>query len=243
MTRTLRVGCVGYLNARPLIDGWPGEVHFDNPAALCAQLARGALDVALVSSFEYLRDPQYAIVDGIAIASRGPVYSVIVASTKPFAQLDRIQLDPASVTSVNLLRCLSKAALSASGGDGKLLIGDQAIRFRAEHESRYRITDLGQLWSERTSLPFVYALWLVRPGVNPAAVAEELRLIRDRNIQRIGELAASQRDFAPEFVRRYWTDYLRFEFADREKAGLIKFRSLCEERGILPRDNGPLKLV
>ena len=74
-----RLGCVKYLNARPLIYGWPGEVRFDHPAVLCDLLAANQLDLALVSSFEYLRNPIYSIVDGVSIASHGPVYSVFVA--------------------------------------------------------------------------------------------------------------------------------------------------------------------
>ena len=46
----LRIGCVKYLNALPLIRGWPGEVDFDHPSALCQRVAIGELDVALVSS-------------------------------------------------------------------------------------------------------------------------------------------------------------------------------------------------
>ena len=34
-----------------LIHGWEGPVQFDHPSALCRQLAAGALDVSLVSSF------------------------------------------------------------------------------------------------------------------------------------------------------------------------------------------------
>jgi chorismate dehydratase len=66
---SLRVGCVKYLNARPLIHGWSGAVVFDHPAALCAQLEADELDVALVSSFELFRQSACAIVDGVAIAS------------------------------------------------------------------------------------------------------------------------------------------------------------------------------
>ncbi|MBO0696299.1 MAG: hypothetical protein J2P56_09395, partial [Verrucomicrobia bacterium] len=69
----LRIGCVKYLNARPLIHGWDGEVDFDHPSALCNKLAAGKLDVALVSSFEFLRNPIYRIVDHISISSDGPV--------------------------------------------------------------------------------------------------------------------------------------------------------------------------
>ena len=39
----------------------------------------GELDVALVSSFEFLRNPIYRIVDDVSISSDGPVYSVVVA--------------------------------------------------------------------------------------------------------------------------------------------------------------------
>ena len=42
----LRVGCVQYLNAQPLIYGWQGPVIFDHPSSLCRQLAAGELDVA-----------------------------------------------------------------------------------------------------------------------------------------------------------------------------------------------------
>src|SRR5207248_11358760 len=77
--RMLPIGCVKYLNARPLIRGWASEVDFDHPSALCKRLADGELDVALVSSFEFLRNPIYRIVDDVSISSDGSVYSVFVA--------------------------------------------------------------------------------------------------------------------------------------------------------------------
>ena len=57
-------------------------MRFDHPSTLCRQLAAGELDVALVSSFEYLRNPIYSIVDRVAIASDGPVFSVILAAPR-----------------------------------------------------------------------------------------------------------------------------------------------------------------
>jgi predicted solute-binding protein/REP element-mobilizing transposase RayT len=104
--KPLRLGCVKYLNARPLITGWDGAVDFDYPSALCRKLERGELDVALVSSLEFLRRPIYRIVDGVSISSRGPVYSVIVAHSEHLSRASEIEIDPASETSVALLRCL-----------------------------------------------------------------------------------------------------------------------------------------
>ena len=102
----LRIGCVKYLNARPLIHGWSGAVDFDHPAALCRKLEHGDLDVALVSSLEYLRRPIYRIVDGVSISAHGAVYSVIVAHNEDLSRAQEIEIDPASETSVALLRCL-----------------------------------------------------------------------------------------------------------------------------------------
>src|SRR6201993_5162687 len=106
LERMLRIGCVKYLNARPLIRGWSGEVDFDHPSVLCKRLAGGQLDIALVSSFEFLRNPIYRIVDDVSISSDGPVYSVVVAYCGEFSKIEEIELDPASETAVNLLRCV-----------------------------------------------------------------------------------------------------------------------------------------
>jgi predicted solute-binding protein len=90
--KSVRVGCVKYLNARPLIRGWPGEVEFDHPSALCQRLAKGQLDVALVSSFEFLRNPIYRIVDDVSISSDGPVYSVVVGHRGEFSNIEQLNL-------------------------------------------------------------------------------------------------------------------------------------------------------
>jgi predicted solute-binding protein len=271
-----RVGCVGYLNARPLIRGWPGQVTLDNPATLCAQLARRDLDVALVSSFEFLRNPIYRIVDGVSISSHGPVYSVIVAHHGNISEIDEIQLDPASETSVNLLRCLLAerglsprlVARSTSSGVGarvlrrgkdlplgtaasatrraRLLIGDQAIRFRLEHGEEFEYWDFGEEWSRSRgiNLPFVYALWLVRPEVvDPESIADRLRALRDENLAKIDTLIAAESEFDREFCARYYAEHLRFTFGEKEKAGLREFRRLCEKHGLLPKREVEFNLV
>ena len=192
--KSVRVGCVKYLNARPLIRGWPGNVEFDHPSALCQRLAKGQLDVALVSSFEFLRNSIYRIVDGVSISSDGPVYSVVVAHRGEFSNIEEIELDPASETAVNLLRCLlAELGLSArlTGGipesaglpRARLIIGDQAIRFRKNHADPFQFWDLGEQWKKLTGLPFVYALWLIRPEVADAkSIAQRLRALRDKNL-------------------------------------------------------------
>ena len=249
----VRIGCVGYLNAHPLIHGWPGGVRFDHPAALCQQLAAGELDVALVSSFEYLRHPIYSIVDGVAIASDGPVYSVILASCGEIEELREVVTDPASATSTNLLRCLLGergvtphfvTAGEIEPGRGQLFIGDQAIRFRRETGARYRIMDLGEEWKTQTGLPFVYALWLIRPEFQARRqIAEVIRSLGKRNRTRLETVIAAQAKAERVFCQFYFRDCLRFTFAEEEKKGFHKFAELCVGQRILPSVPSSLELV
>jgi predicted solute-binding protein len=302
--KPLRIGCVKYLNARPLIHGWPGHVTLGNPAALCAQLARGDLDVALVSSFELLRNPIYRIVDDVSISSAGPVYSVFVAYRDDIFAIDEIELDPVAETSGNLLRCLlaelnlnprlvgkdqlekraqrevlgsagcqpavagslpatpggtphaaklsrtsrqtaetnrlaayaPQTSRSKSSAGARLLIGDQAIRFRREHATEFHFWDLGEQWKKLVDLPFVYALWLVRPEVQDAkSIAERLRELRDENLANIDELIAEEKEFDRDFCSRYYQENLRYRLGEDEKEGLKAFQILSAKHGLLPQ--------
>src|SRR6266404_38448 len=288
----LRIGCVRYLNARPLIRGWPGDVEFDHPSALCQRLAKGELDVALVSSFEFLRNPIYRIVDDVSISSDGSVYSVVVAHHGRISDVEEIELDPASQTAVNLLRCLlaekalrprlvgnidlqsvrpaglqpaaRDAAENISAGRtgnmpmsltarrARLLIGDQAIRFRQQYAKEFSFWDLGEQWKKLIGLPFVYALWLIRPEVaDPKAIANRLRDLRDENLANlnklIAEVVAGIAEPGPkldqQFVLRYYRKYLRFTFGEKEKQGLRTFANLCSRHALIPKRDLELSLV
>lgn len=249
----LRLGCVKYLNAQPLIHGWRGPVHFDHPSALCRRLAAGELDVALVSSFEYLRHPIYSIVDRLAIASDGPVFSVILVHLGPIEELREVVVDPASETSVNLLRCLlAERGLEArfvSNGEigrarGQLLIGDQAIRFRQQSKRRHQLLDLGAEWKARIKTPFVYALWLIHPDyAEKSKIAEALRSLGKQNLDHLDALVAVQPEADRAFCESYYRDCLRFIFGDAEKAGFTRFGELCGQQRLLPAAPPALRLV
>jgi chorismate dehydratase len=251
----LRIGCVKYLNARPLIRGWLGRVDFDHPSNLCRKLARGDLDVALVSSLEYLRQPIYRIVDGVSISACGPVYSVVLAHERPLDAISVIERDTASQTSLVLLELLLRkrkiapqivraGAPVANATPAKLLIGDQAIQFRTKQGAKFEYWDLAQAWHEMTGLPFVFALWLVRPEVNsPNEIADRLRRIRDENLRKIDDLIAAETDVSAAFCRKYYCEHLCFDFGQKEKDGLREFHRLCRANAILVASELPLHLV
>jgi len=223
-------------------------VDFDHPSALCNKLAAGELDLALVSSFEFLRNPTYRIVDDISISSAGPVYSVIVAYRGGISGVDEIEIDPASETSGNLLRCLlaelnlaprlRRTMTSVIGARrARLLIGDQAIRFREKHTEEFDFWDLGEQWNKLVGLSFVYALWLIRPEVRDfKSLANRLREIRDENLADIDSLISEEIDFDHDFCRRYYRENLRFSFGEKEKAGLREFNERCWEQRLLPQE-------
>ena len=253
--KSLRIGCVKYLNARPLIRGWPGQVDFDHPSALCKRLASGELNIALVSSFEFLRNPIYRIVNDVSISSVGPVYSVVVAHSGDISGIDEIELDPAAETSGNLLRCLlaklnlaprfiRTSTSSITDRRARLLIGDQAIRFRQNHRDEFHFWDLGEQWNKLADLPFVYALWLIRSEVIEAKrIASRLRKLRDENLAKIDDLIGEEKDFEHDFCSRYYRENLRFGFGKREREGLKIFQKLCEKHDLIQKREVKFELV
>jgi chorismate dehydratase len=144
MTR-VRLGAVGYLNARPHVFGLDRtsrfDLRFDVPSQCAALLHEGEIDVGLIPSIEYLRG-SYAIVPDVAIASSGPVSSVMLYATRPMAEVRSIALDTSSRTSVALTRILCAREFHIqpmfephgpdlesmlAHNDAALIIGDQAL--------------------------------------------------------------------------------------------------------------------
>ena len=251
----LRIGCVQYLNAKPLIHGYDGPVVFDHPSVLARDLSRGLLDVALVPVFEVLRDPRYLIADGVAIASDGPVHSVFLAHRGPLEKVRTIALDPASLTSVHLLQVLLAeyhglrpqcvdAATFRGEADAELLIGNQAIDFRHEHAKTHEFLDLGEEWKRCTGLPFVYAPWLIREDLpNAKEAADELRELGRAGVAHIDEIVMKEKFHDADFRRRYLTHHIRFVLGPREKAGIAKFRELLGKQGFIELGGAPLKYI
>jgi chorismate dehydratase len=237
----LRVGPVSFLNARPLIWGLnPTLLETDVPAVLSQKFFASELDVALLPVFEILRAGGSAIVDNVGIACYGEVFSVVVASRTSFSQSGEIYLDPASRSSVALLRVL--LAEYYPGGPtiaegrvipenaARLLIGDAAIEFRRRHGSAWRYHDLGLLWKIHTGLPFVFAVWAVSQRASHL-VFDALRAVKAQGLAARHEIAANESD--PEFAYRYLTKHIRYDVGPDEKIGIRRFEKLARRHGIL----------
>ncbi len=256
MSRRIRIGAVTYLNTKPLIHQLEqlapeAELLLDLPSRLADQLAAGSLDVALIPIVEVFRGQGYRILSDMAIASRGPVLSVTVFSKMPWQQIRTLALDEGSLTSAALVQVLlqkryhHKVAtrpflmdqpIEECDADAVLLIGDRAMR--AALPGYAYSCDLGQEWTEWTGLPFVYAVWAVRPGIDLGNVAEALLASKKRGIENVAEIAwneaqALQLDAA--FCRRYLTNIIKFDLGPAEWEGLRRFHTLTAELGLAPQ--------
>jgi chorismate dehydratase len=252
----IRVGAVNYLNTKPLIHELlaiaPGvELVLDVPSRLADDLRAGRLEVALIPAIEYFRAGAYTIVPNIAIATRGPVLSVTLFSRKPWASIRRVALDEGSRTSAALTQILLRKRYGVqpeveplpmerpaeeADTDAVLLIGDRAMR--ACLPGFAHAYDLGQEWHRWTGLPFVYAFWAVRKGVDLGPVAEALQEAKRRGLDRTGIIAheeAANLGLDAGFCRRYLASILHFDLGPAELAGLRRYYELAGELGLAPR--------
>lgn len=256
MESAIRIGAVNYLNTKPLICDLEllapeAELVLDLPSRLADQLAEGRLDVALIPVIEYFRAGSYSIVPNIAIASRGPVLSVTLFSRVAWPSIRRLALDEGSRTSAALTQVLLRQRhgvrpevvplplnqpAEEADADAVLLIGDRAMH--ACLPGFAHAYDLGREWHDWTGLPFVYAFWAVREGVELGPVAEVLAEAKRRGCARIGAIA--QREAAllgldAGFCRRYLQSIIHFDLGPSEQAGLQRYYQLACELELAPR--------
>lgn len=241
----LRVGSVPYLNAVPLTCGLEEQVVFATPSKLAEMLRRDELDAALVSVVEVLFANRYDILDGIAIASLGEVKSVLIAHARPLEEAREIFCDTASLTSVQLARVLlAERGLQpefkplpsydfSQLPDYALLIGDRALDLLLAPR-RHEIWDLGAAWFELTRLPFVYAVWALRRGLESSNLRRQLREARDFGLDTLDHIIASRTDYTLDFRKDYLGWHIHFHLGADEKRGLAKFIELLRKHGAAP---------
>ena len=235
-----RVGSVSYLNAVPLTRGLESEVMFATPAKLAEMLRRDELDAALVSITEVLFNDRYDVLDGIAVASLGEVKSVILAHKPPFSEIKKVLCDPASLTSVNLLKVLfAEQGLTpvlsplqsydkAKNSDAVLLIGDPAIDF-VRSSPPHHIYDLGAAWYELTALPFVYAVWALRRGIDHERLRVHLRDAKDFGLDTLDYIISSRTEYDHQFRKDYLGWHIHYHLGSEEKRGIAKFIELLRK--------------
>jgi len=240
-----RVGSVKALNAVPLTRGLENEIVYDTPSSLAQMLQRDELDAALVSIVEVLFHDRYDILDGIAVASLGEVKSVFLAHRKPLVAVQEIYCDPASLTSVALLKVLLadrglkpefkplEKYSAAAEKDFVMLIGDQALDFMFANQT-HEIFDLGAAWTELTQLPFVYAVWAMRRDVHTPELRRQLREARDFGLDTLDYIIASRPEYTEDFRKDYLGWHIHYHLGSDERRGVARFIELLRKYELGP---------
>jgi len=246
---TIRVGAVNYLNAKPLIERLAHfapniDLSLDLPSRLADQLAAGDIDVGLIPVVEYFRGRNYSLIPNIAIASRGPVLSVTLFSRKPWAEIRSVALDEGSRSSAALAQILLRKRYSVHPSiqplpidapaetlntDAVLLIGDRAMHACLPG---YRFAyDLGREWTDWTGLPFVYAVWAVRAGIDLGDTEAAFHRAKEHGVTHAGEIAQREAPLLgldPGYCRRYLDTLIRYDLGPEELAGMERYRALID---------------
>jgi chorismate dehydratase len=243
---SFRVGSVPYLNAVPLTRGLEDQIVLATPARLAEMLKRDELDAALVSITEVLFTDRYDVLDGVGVASLGEVKSVFLAHRGPVEQAKEIFCDNASLTSVQLLKVLlAERGLTpqfkplasdafADMPDYALLIGDPAIDFVRRSPSSHEIWDLGQAWYELTDLPFVYAVWALRRGIENSSLRTKLREAKEFGLDTLDYVISSRPEFDLDFRKDYLGWHIHYHLGTDEKRGVARFADFLRKHSGQP---------
>jgi cyclic dehypoxanthinyl futalosine synthase len=265
--KKLKVAAVSFLNARPITYGLERglgddrfELSFELPSRCAQLLASGEVDVGLIPVAAYAEsEVPLRAVPGVAIASLGPVRTVLLVGDVPWTELEEIALDGASRSSAALLKLLCRdrglsprfrevphdeVSSAARGRTGALVIGDAGF---AAAETYAHVVDLGEVWRETTGLPFVYAVWAGRPDVLGADEIGILQqslsegMIHRAEIARGWAEATPHREGAPSLYERYLTENIRYRLGSEELSGVAAFFDRGHAAGLF-RERARLRL-
>lgn len=249
------VGCVSYLNSKPLIDPLVDrpdvEVHFAVPARLVDLMAARQVDAALMPIVDYQNCPiPVVLAPGGAICCDGPTLTVRIFSKVPPTDITHLYADTDSHTSVILaqviLRELYKRepkliaanmyAPPPAEAQTLLLIGDKVVN-GAPSDAEYPFQlDLGEQWKRLTGLPFVFAMWMMPADKANADLATLLAEARQRGgeiTDHLVEKYAAEKRWPADLARRYFTEYLQYAVTPRCRQGIEKFFELAAKHKLL----------
>ncbi|WP_096200939.1 menaquinone biosynthetic enzyme MqnA/MqnD family protein [Bacillus sp. FJAT-45350] len=267
---TLVIGEISYTNILPLYYYLERNKLIENgcsfvpqiPSQLNEGMSKGVVDVGGISSFSYGEHfDKYHLLPNLSVSSHREVGSIFLFSKVPIEELNekKIALTSSSATSINLLKVILHHFYQYQvdyhvtkpnfhemmlDHDACLLIGDDAIVTKWNHEKDIYRYDLGQLWYEHTGFPMTYAVFAVRNQVieNQGALLEALYE------QFLMSKKKSQHDqFQPMITEirnlfggssSFWNEYfagLCYDLEMRQLEGLRYYYKLAYEQGLLTK--------
>ena len=250
--QVLRIGSVSYLNAKPLIYGLDHspdiDLHLEVPSRLLSGLREKRFDIALLPVIDYQRLDHLCMVPSGGIGCDGPTLTVRIFSKKPIGQIRSLACDTDSHTSVALARVILAEQYGVSPeftdlihgegppADARLLIGDKVVC--EEPPGFDHQLDLGHAWKVLTGLPFVFAIWTARNGVDLGDLPLRLSQARVEGLAHVNELIARHalpRGWPPGMALQYLTVYLKFEIGPMQLEAIELFHRLAAKHGMIEK--------
>lgn len=257
----IRLGCVSYLNAKPLIYGLEEDagvrLMLDVPSRLLAGLREQRFDVALLPIIDYQRIDHVRLLSAGGIGSFGLTLTVRIFSRTPIDRIETLACDTDSHTSVALARIVlsemygrrpefvvlpTKASPGEDDIATKLLIGDKVVC--PEPVGYPHQLDLGAAWKELTGLPFLFAGWVARQDVELGDLSARLERAKRRGHEHLDEIIekhARPRGWPGELARRYLSEHLQYDVGEAQWRAVALFHQYAARYGLV--DNPPRPLV
>jgi chorismate dehydratase len=245
------------------------DIHYTSPAQCAAELNAGTADLGLIPIAALT--PDLAIVPGCTIASLDDVRSILLliknphnlTETEALKQVHSLAADAASRSSQAYTNILFRHFLGThpvvheqtadplamlATADAALLIGDPALLAR-EHRSQIDAAsetpllwlDLATLWRQYTGLPWVAAVWAVRPEslttITPQQLIADLNTSRESGLAHIDQLVKEwtpRLAIPPATIRTYLTHNIHYALDPACIESIHLFRNLASQSGILP---------
>ena len=253
----LRIGTVPFCNAWPLthhlVRELPGAVVSEwLPSDMRSGLLARHLDIALMPIAELMSFSGGRIISDCCIGCQGPVWSVRLLSEVPISGIKTLSLDTASRSSVTLCELMLRhffdvspetygldpvEPLDVCRTDALVVIGDRALAYEPADRWKYRF-DLGQLWQEKTGLPFVFAAWIgFLPSVEKRLV-DGFQAARDCGVAAVDTILDDKEAIGVLFpttrerMSTYLSQVVRYRIGDQERQAIQSFFDLAAWHGL-----------
>jgi chorismate dehydratase len=238
-------------------------LHYTQPSLCADELLAGRADLGLIPIASLT--PGLAIVPGCTIASLDEVRSIqlIIKSPHTLSTVKTIAADTASRSSLAYAEILFRkfarnnpAFIPAPAdpitmlhhADAAILIGDPALLAIESRESIEAAVgpclwiDLAHEWRTRTNLPWVAAVWAVRPeALGPQTISathltDDLQASRDHGLHHINDLVAQWTPriaLSPKTIHHYLTKNIHYTLDPDCIRTINLFRQYAAEVDIL----------
>jgi chorismate dehydratase len=240
------------------------SLHYTQPSLCADELLSGRADLGLIPIASLT--PELAIVPGCTIASLDRVRSILLLIKQPHTleTVRTVAADTASRSSLAYANILFRKFCGnhptflpspadpiamLQQADAAILIGDPALLALEAREAIEQTAgpctwvDLAHEWRSRTNLPWVAAVWAVRPealatnGFTPASLTADLEASRDHGLAHIDQLVEEwtpRIPLQPKAIHHYLTENIHYTLDPDCIRTIQLFRQYAAEVHALP---------